>query len=62
MFILRKGHQPGIYVPLRALFLVNNLFPKIIVGQNALECELFYFHFRFLRFRDSEKLPPWNGK
>ena len=22
MFILEKGHQPGVYVPLRALFLV----------------------------------------
>ena len=26
MFILKKGHQPGVYVPLRALFLVS-LFP-----------------------------------
>ena len=24
MFILKKGHQPGVYVPLRALFLVNS--------------------------------------
>ena len=24
MFILKKGHQPGVYVPLRALFLVTN--------------------------------------
>ena len=23
MFILKKGHQPGVYVPLRALFLVE---------------------------------------
>ena len=23
MFILKKGHQPGVYVPLRALFLVK---------------------------------------
>ena len=22
MFILEKGHQPGVYVPLRAIFLV----------------------------------------
>ena len=29
MFILKKGHQPGVYVPLRALFLVNN----ITIGQ-----------------------------
>ena len=26
MFILKKGHQPGVYVPLRALFLVFILF------------------------------------
>ena len=26
MFILKKGHQPGVYVPLRALFLVNILY------------------------------------
>ena len=24
MFILKKGHQPGVYVPLRALFLVDH--------------------------------------
>ena len=27
MFILKKGHQPGVYVPLRALFLV--VFPFV---------------------------------
>ena len=26
MFILNKGHQPGVYMPLRALFLVSNVF------------------------------------
>ena len=26
MFILKKGHQPGVYVPLRALFLVCSYF------------------------------------
>ena len=26
MFILKKGHQPGVYVPLRALFLVIPVF------------------------------------
>ena len=25
MFILKKGHQPGVYVPLRALFLVSHI-------------------------------------
>ena len=31
MFILKKGHQPGVYVPLRALFLVFNVpqWPKL---------------------------------
>ena len=24
MLILKKGHQPGVYVPLRALFLVDD--------------------------------------
>ena len=24
MFILKNGHQPGVYVPLMALFLVSN--------------------------------------
>ena len=28
MFILKKGHQPGVYVPLRALFLVFNVADK----------------------------------
>ena len=34
MFILKKGHQPGVYVPLRALFLVvfNLLFGFIAVS------------------------------
>ena len=26
MFILKKLHQPGVYVPLRALFLVDRIF------------------------------------
>ena len=30
MFILKKGHQPGVYVPLRALFLVNMKFSSKI--------------------------------
>ena len=29
MFILKKGHQPGVYVPLRALFLVTFLLKQI---------------------------------
>ena len=35
MFILKKGHQPGVYVPLRALFLVkldrHVCFPTILI-------------------------------
>ena len=29
MFILKTGHQPGVYVPLRALFLVKTNFTYI---------------------------------
>ena len=29
MFILKKGHQPGVYVPLRALFLVFHFIASI---------------------------------
>ena len=29
MSILKKGHQPGVYVPLRALFLVLLAYPMI---------------------------------
>ena len=32
--------------------IIYNLFPKIVVERNALQCELFYFHFRFPRFRE----------
>ena len=31
MFILKKGHQPGVYVPLGALFLVYNDFDGKVV-------------------------------
>ena len=50
MFILKKGHQPGVYVPLRALFLVGkrnlklnlNYKPMAIIlnhGQNITKCK-----------------------
>ena len=29
MFILKTGHQPGVYVPLRALFLVCSKLKKL---------------------------------
>ena len=53
MFILKKGHQPGVYVPLRALFLVflvtpNNQFRiltwrccRVRAGQGAVVSVLF---------------------
>ena len=34
MFILKKGHQPGVYVPLRALFLVQTIFGCCIKAVN----------------------------
>ena len=40
MFILKKGHQPGVYVPLRALFLVcignNDGIRKKVIKHNVL--------------------------
>ena len=35
MFILKKGHQPGVYVPLRALFLVVFAYVKRWFSHNA---------------------------
>ena len=37
MFILKKGHQPGVYVPLRALFLVFLFLLKNIYCRYSLE-------------------------
>ena len=34
MFMLKKGHQPGVYVPLRALFLVQSLIYRILPKVN----------------------------
>ena len=36
MFILKNGHQPGVYVPLRALFLVffSQLYEKMYQESN----------------------------
>ena len=35
MFILKKEHQPGVYVPLRALFLVRLFF--IVIREDSIE-------------------------
>ena len=44
MFILKKGHQPGVYVPLRALFLVA--FEKSKGANQLCSCSasLFWLH------------------
>ena len=36
MFILKKGHQPGVYVPLRALFLVFSFMDSFVFIQQVL--------------------------
>ena len=36
MFLLKKGHQPGVYVPLRALFLVVLKFSRSLYFGNHL--------------------------
>ena len=43
MFILKKGHQPGVYVPLRALFLVITCFCNLYGRKQSLRrasCQL----------------------
>ena len=44
MFILKKGHQPGVYAPLRALFLVvfGNVYlhPTLHPAPNTTKAEL----------------------
>ena len=39
MFILKKGHQPGVYVPLRALFLVVLVIGKAQLRRAMLSCD-----------------------
>ena len=43
MFILKKGHQPGVYVPLRALFLVFLAIIKVLFFKKV--CVNCKFHF-----------------
>ena len=38
MFILKNGHQPGVYVPLRALFLVFDTIDEIVLMFNYDMC------------------------
>ena len=53
MFILKKGHQPGVYVPLRALFLVMNTLSILLktVNGNVYEC---YLSCIFISFKGTE--------
>ena len=46
MFILKKGHQPGVYVPLRALFLVFESIILILAGNEDMHESLDEFKFR----------------
>ena len=49
MFILKKGHQPGVYVPLMALFLVFFAWPFGIGGKFLRNQKIIIFY--FYRFR-----------
>ena len=52
MFILKKGHQPGVYVPLRALFLVLSALERHCplsdnsssTGENNLSYDIIVIH------------------
>ena len=46
MFILKKGHQPGVYVALRALFLVFNWIFFILAGMEDMHERLDEFEFQ----------------
>ena len=46
MFILKTGHQPGVYVPLRALFLVFESIILILAGNEDMHESLNEFKFR----------------
>ena len=45
MFILKKGHQPGVYVPLRALFLVFYIFGDLDLRRYAANDKIFKLFF-----------------
>ena len=64
MFILKKGHQPGVYVPLRALFLVyiNNdtttLFRSLFRNYLIPSEKLIIFNIEVIVFMDTSQLSP----
>ena len=45
MFIFKKGHQPGVYMPLRALFLVLDWIFFILAGNEDIYKSLDEFTF-----------------
>ena len=55
MFILKKGHQPGVYVPLRALFLVY-LFIRLAINEKLCRIYALYFRPRVEQFMFSDLL------
>ena len=55
MFILKKGHQPGVYVPLRALFLVLHNYEQC-AGHMTIY-SLFPLYCRVQSQLDSKELP-----
>ena len=44
MFILKTGHQPGVYVPLRALFLVFIVHYMYLLTTHPPSCATNLFH------------------
>ena len=59
MFILKERHQPGVYVPLRALFLVSNAFVNtgcayVIYLCSLCEC----IHIKFTETRNILEILP----
>ena len=52
MFILKKGHQPGIYVPLRALFLV------ILKPRGAFDSNFAYLYFLATGMQNGDEASP----
>ena len=62
MFILKKGHQPGVYVPLRALFLVffayaKSRFPSLISFHVISDNYLYKSYSRLEIVNCNKKLP-----
>ena len=62
MFILKTGHQPGVYVPLRALFLVSSIY-MYAQGKKIMKQSYSYFPTHIVaneRFIKRHSAPPNN--